>query len=69
MRGGRSRVETVNAADVQRVVVEHSPAMARRNIIRCNRMEMEEFIKTVKDIIFQEREVVEPGGCRSTSSS
>ena len=31
--------------------------MARRNIIRCNRMEMEEFIKMVKDIIFQEREV------------
>lgn len=50
MRGGRSRAEPTNA--------DHSPVVVSRGgHPQCNKMEMEEFVKLVKDVIFTEREV------------
>lgn len=42
---------------MQATTPDLSPVNVNRGNPRCNRMELEEFIKSIKDIIFAEREV------------
>ena len=53
----RVRRSSANLPQVQATTPDLSPVAVNRGNPRCNRMELEEFIKAIKDIIFAEREV------------